>query len=90
MAAGASGTSHGKGRTSAGGSRRAGLAMGRRQGSGNGFHFHIYINASKFSPFFFFFFKNGNFHENMLDFSPFNFTNIPMERFVRSCFISSF
>lgn len=53
MAAGGSGTSHGKGRTSAGG-RRVGLAMGRRQGSGNGFNFHIYINASKFSPFFFF------------------------------------
>lgn len=68
-----------------------GLAVGRRQGSDNGFHFHIYINMSKFSPAFIFFsFKNGNFHENMFDFSPFSFTNIPMKIFIWSCFIPPF
>lgn len=91
-AAGGSGTSHGNGGTGAGGSGRAGLAVERRQGSGNGFHFHIYINASKFSPSFrfFFSFKNGNFHENVFDFCPFRFTNIPMKRFIWFCFTSSF
>lgn len=48
----------------------AGLALGRQRGARNSFHFHIYVNASKFSPsfiFYFFLVKNGNFHENVFD-----------------------
>lgn len=61
----------------------AGLALGRRRGARNGFHFHIYVNASKFSPpFIFYFFFSSKMEISMKTCSicsPFSFTNISMK-----------